>query len=233
MTAGVVSAGIPARLEDVRRRVEGAARAAGRDPGEVLLVAVSKTRAATDVRAAYAADQRDFGENYVQELLAKRTELADLPGLRWHMIGHVQTNKARVVARVAHAVHSVDSVRLARELGRHAADVPRKLEVFVEVNVGGEASKTGCAPEALDEVLDAIHQEGSLSLRGLMTVPPHTDNPFGAGKYFDTLVALRDAHGGPGRLPGLSMGMTHDMDVAIAHGATVVRVGTAIFGDRG
>lgn len=224
---------IAARLAEVRARIERAARAAGRDASGVRLLAVSKTKPAQAIREAYAAGQRDFGENYVQELADKAAELADLAELRWHMIGHLQRNKAKVVAKLATAVHTVDSVRLADELGKRAAEAGRgRLTVLVEVNVGGEAQKSGCAPDQLEGVLAAIERAPSLALFGLMTVPPHTDDPAGARPVFDQLVALRDAHGGAARLPELSMGMTHDLEQAVAAGATWVRVGTAIFGER-
>lgn len=221
------------RLAEVRARVAAACDRAGRDPAGVTLVAVSKTHDAALVREAYAAGQRDFGENYVQELVAKRDALADLGELRWHFIGHLQTNKARALAAFVHAVHTVDSPRLAAELDRRAATAGRVIDVFVQVNVGGEAQKSGCAPDELPAVLDALAPLASLRLRGLMTVPPHTEDPDEAAPYFAALRELRDAHGGAARLPELSMGMTHDLEAAISEGATVVRVGTAIFGARG
>ena len=218
------------RLLEVRERIERAARAAGRAPESVPLMAVSKTKPAELIREAYAAGQRDFGENYVQELSAKAEELSDLPELRFHMIGHLQRNKVKQVVRHVVSVHTVDSIRLAEELGKRAAD---GLAVLVEVNVGGEEQKSGCAPAELEAVLATIEAQPTLRLRGLMTVPPHTDDAAGARPYFDTLARLRDAHGGAERLPELSMGMTHDLEHAVAAGATWVRVGTAIFGARG
>lgn len=220
-------------LSRVRERIARAADVAGRDPASVRLLAVSKTKPASALREAYAAGQRDFGENYVQELLAKAEALADLPELSWHMIGHLQTNKARQLVRVARAVHTVDSARLARELGKRAAGAGVLLTVLAEVNLGGETQKSGCAPHDLEDVLAACDAEPALALAGLMTVPPHTEDPAGARPYFDELRALRDAHGGAARLPELSMGMTHDLEHAILAGATIVRVGTAIFGARG
>jgi pyridoxal phosphate enzyme (YggS family) len=229
-----LSDSIVARLEALNERIAHAALNAGREPRTVRLLAVSKTKPADDVRAAYAAGQRDFGESYVQELAEKAGLLADLDGLRWHMIGHLQRNKAKLVAKLACTIHTVDSVRLAEELGKRAADLRREpMVVLVEVNVGGEAQKSGCSPAELGEVLGAVERAPSLQLTGLMTVPPHTDDPVGARPFFDRLVTLRDAHGGAGRLPELSMGMTHDLEHAVAAGATWVRVGTAIFGDRG
>lgn len=235
---------VTSRLAAVRLRVRSAAQAAGRDPASVRLLAVSKTKPVELIREAYAAGQRDFGENYVQELARKAEALADLPDLRFHMIGHLQRNKVRQVVRVVSAVHTVDSTRLAEELGKRAGSCPvlperripsavdGRLPVLVEVNVGGEAQKSGCPPADLGSVINAIQAEPSLCLAGLMTVPPHTDDPAGARPFFDALVALRDAHGGAERLPELSMGMTHDLEQAVAAGATWVRIGTAIFGPR-
>lgn len=234
------------RLEAVRERIRRAARDNSRDPSTVRLVAVSKTKDQGAIRLAYAAGQRDFGESYAQELVKKAATLADLPDLRWHFIGHLQRNKAKAVAGVASAVHTVDSVRLAEELGKRAAEAPvsesrafsvggvadGRLPVFVEVNIGGEAQKSGVAPADLGGVLDAIDGQSSLRAVGLMTVPPASSEPGEARRFFDALVALRESHGGATRLPELSMGMSHDLEEAIAAGATVVRVGTAIFGAR-
>lgn len=232
------------RLEQVRHRIAAAARAAGREPDAVRLIAVSKRMPAEAIRLAYAAGQRDFGENYVQELQAKATALADLADLRLHHIGHLQRNKARQVVQHASSVQSVDSAGLAEELGKRAAACPvpaarrlaeadaGRLVVLVEVNVGGEDQKSGCAPEELTGVLAAVEAQPALALRGLMTVPPYTDDPAESRPYFDALARLRAEHGGPARLPELSMGMTHDLEHAVAAGATQVRVGTAIFGLR-
>jgi pyridoxal phosphate enzyme (YggS family) len=229
------------RLAEVRARIDRAAREAGRDPAEVKLVAVSKTKGADAVREAYAAGQRAFGENYAQELAAKAEALADLPGLEWHFIGHLQTNKARVAARWAHVVHAVDSAALARELGRRAAKAIAEgtaavkagpLPVLVEVSLGGEAQKAGATASEIEEVMREVQAHPSLALRGLMTMPP-ADDLAAARRCFETLVSLRNLHGGRAVLPELSMGMTGDLEVAIACGATMVRVGTAIFGARG
>ena len=224
---------IAERLGLVHSRIERAAREAGRDPASVRLVAVSKTKTAAEVREAHAAGQRDFGENYVQELLVKAADLADLADLRWHFIGHLQRNKVKQVVRTLTLLHTVDSVRLADELGRRVGESGRApLPVLVEVNVGGEAQKSGCAPGELEAVLGAIERQAALRLSGLMTVPPHTDDPAGARPFFDALVRLRDRLGGASRLPELSMGMTHDLEHAVLAGSTWVRVGTAIFGER-
>ncbi len=224
---------VASNLAEVRARIVRAAQAAGRDPAGVKLVAVSKTKGADLVREAHAAGQRAFGENYAQELAGKAEALADLRDLEWHFIGHLQTNKARVVAAHANVVHTIDSAALARELGKRVAKLERAapLPVLIEVSVAGEAQKAGAAPSDLDEVMQAVAEQPSLALRGLMTVPP-VDDLQAARRVFETLVSLRNLHGGPRVLPELSMGMSHDLEVAVACGATIVRVGTAIFGAR-
>jgi pyridoxal phosphate enzyme (YggS family) len=226
---------IAERLAQVRARIERAARQAGRDPAAVRLVAVSKKKPPEAVREAYAAGQRAFGENYAQELAAKAEALADLPDVEWHFVGHLQTNKARVVARHAHVVHTVDSTALARELGKRVAAGGRRgapMPVLIEVNVGGEPQKAGAAPSAIDEVMQAVRAQPALVLRGLLTMPPAGDLA-AARRAFETLVSLRDLHGGAAALPELSMGMSADLEVAVACGATLVRVGTDVFGARG
>jgi len=225
---------IATALTEVQARIVAAARTSGRDPNEVKLIAVSKTQPASAVREAYAAGQRDFGENYVQELLQKAEELRDLPDLRWHLIGHLQRNKAKSVAPLVWLLHTVDSLELAQELAKRlaAAAPERRLPVLVEVSIAGEEQKHGLAPENLAELLRGIEALPQLTLRGLMCVPPFTEDPAGARPHFDALVRLRELHGGVARLPELSMGMTHDLEQAVAAGATWVRVGTAIFGAR-
>ena len=223
---------ITENLTAVRARIDTAARAAGRDPAGVALVAVSKTKDAGALRQAYTAGQRLFGESYAQELEAKATALADLRDIAWHFIGHLQTNKAKIVARLAHVVHTVHSRDLAAELGKRAVAAGRApLDVLVEVKLSEEASKHGCAPAALGPLLEAVARDERLRLRGLMTMPP-LGEAAAARRVFEQLAALREEHGGPERLPELSMGMSHDLEVAVAAGATMVRVGTAIFGDR-
>ncbi len=221
-------------LSSVRARMDAAARGAGRDPASVKLVAVSKTKTVAAIREAYAAGQRAFGESYAQELDEKANALADLKDLEWHFIGHLQSNKAKYVARVAHLVHAVHSRDLAAELGKRAASAGRApLSVLVEVKLSEEATKHGAAPSELGELLDAIEKDERLRLRWLMTMPPLDASDLDVAKrVFEELAALRMRHGGPSRLPELSMGMTHDFETAIACGATIVRVGTAIFGER-
>lgn len=230
-------------LNRVRAQLAAALASAGRAPDSARLVAVSKFQPATAIRAAYAEGQRDFGENYVQELQQKAAELRDLPDLRWHMIGHLQRNKARAVTPLASLIHTVHSVELVRELDKRASTVSlsgsrafvpseSRLPVLVEVNVGGESQKGGCAPGALPVLLAALDEAEHLRSLGLMCVPPHTEDPRASQPYFETLRRLRDEHGGAERLPELSMGMTADLVYAVAAGATIVRVGTAIFGER-
>ena len=218
-------------LAEVRGRIARAADACGRDARDVTLVAVSKTKPAAAIREAYALGQRAFGESYAQELATKREALADLEGIAWHFIGHLQTNKAKLVAGAADVVHAVDSAVLARELGKRAAQRPHPLPVLIEVNVAAEPQKHGASPSELGDVMAAVRAEPRLALRGLMTLPPFGDLE-AARKTFGTLASLRSLHGGVAVLPELSMGMSADLEVAIACGATMVRVGTAIFGER-
>lgn len=229
---------IAENVAEVRERVQAAARRAGRSPGGVALMAVSKTHPAERIREAYAAGLRVFGENRVQEFAGKATALADLAGAEWHMIGHLQTNKAAKAAELFHAVDSVDSVKLGEKLDLDARALGKKLSVLIEINLGGEAAKTGLAPASreLEELLMAAPRFEALEFRGLMTVPPFTDDPEGARPHFRKLRELRDTIAAR-KLPGirmgvLSMGMSHDFDIAIEEGSTCVRVGTAIFGAR-
>jgi pyridoxal phosphate enzyme (YggS family) len=226
--------GVAAALAAVRERVCRVAVASGREPNSVKLIAVSKTQPSAAIREAYAEGQRDFGENYVQELLQKAEELRDLPELRWHLIGHLQRNKAKQVAPLLSLLHTVDTPELASELGKRLAALApeRRLQVLVEVSIAGEEQKHGAAPQDLTELLAAVEALPQLTLRGLMCVPPLSEDAAAARPHFDRLRELQAQHGGAARLPELSMGMTHDLEHAIAAGATLVRVGTAIFGAR-
>ncbi len=222
----------------IRERIEAAALRAGRSATEIELMAVSKTHPPERIREAYAAGLRLFGENRVQEFAGKMGELADLPEARWHMIGHLQTNKAGKAAELFHAVDSIDSVKLAEKLDGAARGLKKKLNVLIEMNVGGEMAKSGVAPGAreLEDLLLAAPQFQALQFRGLMTVPPFADDPEDARPYFRKLRELRDAIAkrklSAIQMDVLSMGMSHDFEVAIEEGSTCVRVGTAIFGDR-
>jgi len=222
----------------VRERIGAAARRAGRSLEDIALMAVSKTQPAEHIREAYEAGLRVFGENRVQEFANKVNALRDLHNAEWHMIGHLQTNKAVRTAELFRAVDSVDSLKLAEKLDAAARALGRKLDVLVEINVGGEEAKSGAAPDspALDELLMAAPRLEALVFRGLMTVPPFSDDPQGARPYFRELHELRDKIAAR-KLPAitmdqLSMGMSHDFEVAIEEGSTCVRVGTAIFGER-
>ena len=229
---------ISENIVGVRVRIADAARRAGRRPEEIAVMAVSKTHPPERIREAHAAGLRLFGENRVQEFAGKAAALTDLDGAEWHMIGHLQTNKAGKAAELFGAVDSVDSVKLAERLDAAARSIGKKLSVLIEINVGGEAAKSGVAPDSreLEELLLAAPGFEALEFRGLMTVPPFTDDPEGARPYFRKLRELRDAIAAR-KLPAvrmhvLSMGMSHDFEVAIAEGSTCVRVGTAIFGER-
>ncbi len=229
---------IPENIAAVCERIAEAARRAGRNPEEIALMAVTKTHPPERIREAHAAGLRLFGENRVQEFAGKAVALAGLAGAEWHMIGHLQTNKSGKAAELFAAVDSVDSVKLAEKLDAAARSLGKKLSVLIEVNVGGEAAKSGVAPNSreLEELLRAAPRLEALDFRGLMTVPPYTDNPEQARPYFRKLRELRDAIA-TRKLPAvnmhvLSMGMSHDFPVAIEEGSTCVRVGTAIFGER-
>ncbi len=224
---------IPARLEAVRRRIGEAARRAGRDPGGVRLVAVGKTWPAPVVARAVRAGVTDLGENRVQEAAAKKPEI---PPARWHMIGPLQSNKARLALETFDVIQTIDRPRIAERLGRLLeTDWPgRRLPVLLEINVGGEPQKAGALPADAETVARTVLRWSGLELRGLMTVPPFSEDPEASRPFFAELAALRerlqDRLGHP--LPELSMGMSHDFEVAIEEGATIVRVGTAIFGRR-
>jgi len=212
-----------------------AAARSGRRPGEITLVAVSKTCPVSAIRAAHAAGLVDFGESRVQEAAPKIEALGDLPGIRWHFIGHLQKNKARRAALLFECVESVDSVELAVSLDRVGASRPgRRIPIFVQVELGMESGKFGFKEDALEGGLEAIRELAHLETRGLMAVPPAVDDPERARPFFARLRECRDRAHGQGLLEGreLSMGMSGDYEVAIEEGSTLVRVGTAIFGKR-
>jgi hypothetical protein len=226
---------IAERVLAVRDRIARAAERASRAPGEVTLVAVSKTHPAEAVRAAWSAGIRDFGENRVQEAEPKIAATADLAGVRWHLVGHLQSNKARRAAALFEVVESVDSLDLARRLGRAAAEAGRTLRALVQVDLAGEETKFGLPERELVPTLEALRGAEGLRLEGLMVLPPFFEDPEGARPFFRRLRQLRDEARAAGLLAGgeLSMGMSHDLEPAVEEGATVVRVGTAIFGERG
>lgn len=225
-------------LTVVQERMARAARRAGRGPNDVRLMAVSKTLPAERIAEAFAAGQRLFGENRVQEFADKHDGLRQLQGAEFHMIGHLQSNKAGKAVELFHAVDSLDSVKLGERLHAAAAKLGRTVEALIEINIGGELAKTGLPLESpeLEDILRAAPEWPHLRIRGLMTVPPFTEDPEGARPYFRQLRRLRDRLAAR-NLPAvtfdmLSMGMSHDFEVAIEEGSTCVRVGTAIFGER-
>ena len=229
---------IAQNIQVLQERIAVAARRAGRSPQEIALMAVTKTHPPALIRGAYEAGLRLFGENRVQEFAGKASDLAGLLGVQWHMIGHLQTNKAGKAAELFSAVDSVDSVKLAEKLDAGARKLGKRIGVLIEINIGGEAAKSGIEPGSrdLEELLMVAPRFEALRFQGLMTVPPHTEDPEGARPFFRQLRELRDTIAAR-KLPDismemLSMGMSHDFEVAIEEGSTCVRVGTAIFGER-
>ncbi len=206
---------VAARLAALRARI----------PAGVTLVAVSKTHPAEAIREAYAAGQRDFGENYAQEWREKADALADLPDLRWHFVGGLQTNKVKYLAGRVHLVHAVDRVELARELSRRFGQKGAVARVLLEVNTGDEAAKSGCAPAEASRLCAAVRALPAIEVVGLMCIPPAGEDP---RPHFRLLREMRDRLG----LAELSMGMSGDWSIAVEEGATMVRIGTAIFGAR-
>lgn len=227
---------IAAAVAVVRERIRRAAARAGRSPDEVTLVAVSKTHPPGAIRAAFAAGVHDFGENKVQEALPKIEELAALreQGLRWHLVGHLQSNKARRAAAVFDRIHSIDSAGVAARLDRAAAEAGVIVPILLQVELAGEESKSGLTESAVLPALEAARSLAHVKVTGLMTLPPYAEDPERTRPYFRRLRALRDWAAERGLLHGgeLSMGMSGDFEVAIEEGATLVRVGTAIFGER-
>ncbi len=225
---------IAANLADINERIRAAALAAGRDPATVRLIAVSKTRPATDVAEAFRAGQVVFGENYVQELMEKTAAVSD--PVEWHVIGHLQSNKVKYIAGKVNLVHSVDRISLAREIDRHWGLLGLTCNILIQVNISGEASKSGATAAETVALVRECAALPHVAVKGLMTMPPFFDDPEKARPYFARLrqmAGLVEAE----RIPGvdmteLSMGMSGDFEVAIREGATLVRVGTAIFGER-
>ena len=224
------------RVAAVRERIARAAERAARPPGEVTLVAVTKTHPEQAVRAAFAAGVRDFGENRVQEAEPKVAATADLTalGLRWHLVGHLQSNKARKAVALFGVVQSVDSLELGRRLARIGAETARPVRALVQVDLAGEETKFGLPEAELLPTLEALRGVEGLLVEGLMVMPPYFDEAEQARPYFRRLRSLRDRAEAAGLIAGraLSMGMSHDFEAAVEEGATIVRVGTAIFGER-
>lgn len=222
-------------LYRLKEKIAAIAERCGRDPREIELLAVSKRMTAEQIREAYHCGQLLFGENFVQEAVEKIPQLA--PSLRWHFIGHLQSNKARHAARLFAMVETVDRLRLAAELNKHAAACGRTLDILVQVNVGEEPQKSGIAPQNVEQFLTELGTLQHLRVRGLMTIPPYMVNPERARPFFRALKELADRCRDRGLFADnnsvvLSMGMSGDYPVAIEEGATQLRIGTAIFGER-
>ena len=216
--------GLPQNLAAVRERIARAAARARRDPAQILLLAVTKAFPAEAIQAAYALGLRDFGENYVQEFESKAPQVRTLEGARFHLIGHLQSNKSARAAELFDVVQTVDTSKLARRLD----SAGRPLEVMLEVKLSDEEAKSGAAPQELPALIEAVRACPNLRLRGLMTMPPWSEDPEAARPIFRRLRELADDHG----LRELSMGMSHDLETAIEEGSTCVRIGTALFGKR-
>jgi hypothetical protein len=212
------------RLSEVRDRIQRAAARVKRDPHSITLVAVTKVFPASAIREAYAAGVLDFGENYVQEFESKEPEVRDLAGARFHLIGHLQSNKAKRAFELFQVIETVDSAKLARRLDETA----RPLDIMLEVKLSLEEAKSGADPAELPALIDAVKASKNLRLLGLMTVPPWTEDAELSRPYFRRLRELASKY----ELPHLSMGMSHDFEVAIEEGATFIRIGTALFGKR-
>jgi PLP dependent protein len=229
---------IAENIARVRERIAAVARQASRNPDEITLMAVSKTFLVDRIREAYDSGLRVFGENRVQEFAGKFEAVGKLPGAEWHLIGHLQSNKTVPAAELFHAVDSLDSVKLAERLNVAAEKAGKTLPILIEINVGGEEAKSGVAPGTpeLEQILAEAPKWKNLSVRGLMTVPPYTEDPEGARPFFRQLQQIREQiatrHFPKVGMEILSMGMSHDFEVAIEEGSTCVRVGTAIFGQR-
>jgi pyridoxal phosphate enzyme (YggS family) len=216
--------GLSERLAAVRQRIERAAGRAHRDPAEILLLAVTKVFPASAIREAYDIGLREFGENYVQEFEGKALEVGGLPGARFHLIGHLQSNKSAKAAELFQEIQTIDSAKLARRLN----EAGRPLGVMIEVKLSGEDAKSGVDPAGLPALIEAVRGCSNLKLAGLMTMPPWSEDPEAPRGCFRRLRELASEHG----LPGLSMGMSNDLETAVEEGSTCVRVGTALFGRR-
>jgi pyridoxal phosphate enzyme (YggS family) len=229
---------IAENLARARQRIADAAHRVGRRPEEITLMAVTKTFPGEIIREAYAAGQRLFGENRVQEFAEKASAVGNLPDIEFHLIGHLQSNKAAKAAQIFAGIDSVDSLHLAQKLNATAATIGKRLPVLIEINVAGEAAKSGVAPDSaeMEALLAAAARLEHLEFRGLMSIPPFTEDPEGARPYFRSLRHLQE-HIAARKLPDigmttLSMGMSHDFEIAVEEGSTCVRIGTAIFGPR-
>lgn len=223
-------------LRIVAGQISAAAESCGRDPGEVQLIAVTKTFPAQSILAATAAGQLRFGENRIQEAESKIHALSGIPGIEWHLVGHLQSNKAKRAAELFQVIHSLDSTKLAVRLSEACSAIGKVMHVLLQVDLGQEETKYGADPDEVRNIIDAASGLAGIRIEGLMTIPPYFEDPEETRPYFSALRQLRDAleseHAGCLGQGHLSMGMSHDFAVAIREGATMVRVGTAIFGER-
>jgi len=229
-----VGEGVRERIEQVRRRIAEAAGRSGRDPNDVQLVAVTKSVVVSQIREALDAGLKVFGENRIQEAKEK-VALLSSPSIHWHLVGTLQTNKSKLAVELFELIHSLDSVKLAASMDRHGAALGKQVRALIEVNLGGESDKSGLHESELPPLLQACRAYAHLTIEGLMAIPPFHRNPQDVRPYFRRLRLLRDraADTHPDyRLRHLSMGMSNDFEVAIEEGATLVRIGTAIFGNR-
>jgi hypothetical protein len=216
------------RLEAVESRIARALKRSGRERSEISLVAVTKKFSAQRIREAYDAGSREFGENYVQEFAGKRTEVGEVPGARFHLIGHLQSNKAKQAAELFQVIETVDSVKLLRRLNAIAGELRTPIEVLFEIKLSEEENKTGAPVEEVPALVKAAEESMHLTISGLMTIPPWSENPEDSRPYFRKLTMLARQYG----FSTISMGMSGDFEVAIEEGSTTIRVGTALFGAR-
>jgi PLP dependent protein len=223
-------------IQSIRERIANAAAGCGRSPGEILLLAISKTFPVESIAQAVQAGARQFGENRVQEAEGKIRYFKESPNLQWHLVGHLQSNKARLAAELFDVIHSIDSIQLAQRLNQASQEIGKTLSVLLQVDLGGEETKFGAEPGQIREIASAISGLNRIRLDGLMTIPPYFEDPEKARPYFAKLRELREMLESeqPGCLgqQHLSMGMSHDFEAAIQEGATIVRIGTSIFGLR-
>lgn len=228
--------GIPENFRKVRDRIERAAAGCGRAPGDIVLLAISKTFPIATISIAIAAGQRQFGENRVQEAESKIPHLRAMFGLEWHLVGHLQSNKAHRAAQLFDVIHSVDSVKIAAKLSQICLEMGKQMSVLLQVDLGKEPTKSGADPADIRSTMESISSLKGIRVDGLMTIPPYFENPESTRSYFAALRKLLDSL--ESEQPGcmgrrhLSMGMSHDFEIAIQEGATIVRVGTALFGER-
>ncbi|MFO7761200.1 MAG: YggS family pyridoxal phosphate-dependent enzyme [Thermodesulfobacteriota bacterium] len=228
---------IQKNLRSIQQRINKAAERSGHDPGSIRLVAVSKRHDSEAVQRALEAGQLVFGENYLQEAREKIEKIGPEPGLKWHFIGHLQSNKAKQAALLFDMIETVDRLKLAKALDRYAGEAGRKLSILVQINIGGEEQKAGVSPQEAEQLISNISEYPNLRIQGLMTMPPWRSDPEEVRPWFRKLRLMAEDFRSKGCLAEkdkleLSMGMSHDFETAIEEGATLVRVGTAIFGPR-